>query len=176
MIIRIEKANFGELRTLQDLGKTTFLETFSKSNTAADMQQYLAVNFSLDKLSIELSESNSQFFIAWDGAVGVGYLKVNIGLAQTEPMDEQSLEIERIYVLNAYHGKKVGQLLYEQALAVAAGLGKSSVWLGVWEKNPRAIRFYEKNGFVAFDTHIFKMGEDEQTDILMQKHLDVGTV
>jgi len=63
-------------------------------------------------------------------------------------------------VLNAYHGKKVGQLLYEQALAVAAGLGKSSVWLGVWEKNPRAIWFYEKNGFVAFDTDIFKMGED----------------
>lgn len=171
-MITIEKAKFGDMKTLQELGRTTFFETFAQSNTAADMQQYLAVNFSLDKLSFELNESDSQFFIAWDGAAEVGYLKVNIGQAQTESLGDESLEIERIYVRNAYHGKKVGQLLYERALDVAAGLGKSSVWLGVWEKNPRAIRFYEKNGFVAFGTHVFKMGADEQIDIMMRKILD----
>ena len=162
------------MKTLQEIGRTTFFETFAESNTEADMQQYLTVQFSLDKLSIELSENNSRFFIAWDGESAIGYLKVNAGDAQTELKEDHSLEIERIYVLTAYQGKKVGQLLYEQALEVASGLRKSSVWLGVWEKNPRAIRFYEKNGFVAFGSHIFKMGEDEQTDIMMRKSLDMG--
>ena len=172
-MINIQKAEFGDLKTLREIGKTTFFETFAESNTEADMQQYLTVQFSLDKLSTELLETNSQFFIAWDAGSAIGYLKVNTGDAQTELKENHSLEIERIYVLNAYHGKKVGQMLYERALEVASGLGKSSVWLGVWEKNPRAIRFYEKNGFVAFDTHIFKMGDDEQTDIMMRKQLDV---
>lgn len=169
--IQVRKATVNDLNMVQQIGRETFFETFAESNTEADMQQYLTVQFSLDKLSIELSESNSQFFIAWDGASAIGYLKVNMRDAQTELKEDHSLEIERIYVLNSYHGKNVGQLLYERALEVASRLGKSSVWLGVWEKNPRAIRFYEKNGFVAFDTHIFKMGDDEQTDIMMRKEL-----
>lgn len=135
------------------------------------MQHYLSVNFSLDQLSIELSETDSQFFIAWDKDGAVGYLKVNSGQAQSDLKEADSLEIERIYVLNAYHGKKVDQFLYGHALEMARQLGKSSIWLGVWEMNPRAIRFYEKNGFVTFGTHVFKMGEDEQTDLLMRKSL-----
>lgn len=172
-MINIQKAEFADLKTLQEIGRASFFETFAESNSEADMQHYLTVQFSLDKLSSELLEINSQFFIAWDRESAIGYLKVNTGEAQTELKEHHSLEIERIYVLNAYHGKKVGQMLYERALEVASSLGKSSVWLGVWEKNPRAIRFYEKNGFVAFDTHIFKMGDDEQTDIMMRKQLDV---
>lgn len=113
------------------------------------------------------------FFIAWDEGSAIGYLKVNTAQAQTDMHEEDSLEIERIYVLNAYHGKKVGQLLYDKAVEIAVQLGKTSVWLGVWEENPRAIRFYEKNGFVAFGTHLFKLGDDEQTDIIMRKPLSV---
>lgn len=81
------------------------------------------------------------------------------------------MEIEKIYVLGAFHGKKVGQILYEKALQIAEVLGLSFIWLGVWEENLRAIRFYEKNGIVAFDKHIFKLGDDEQTDIMMKKQL-----
>lgn len=81
------------------------------------------------------------------------------------------MEIERTYVLRSHHGKKVGQLLYNQALDVALNNKAEYLWLGVWEQNPRAIRFYEKNGFVAFDKHIFKLGADEQTDIMMKKLL-----
>jgi len=109
-------------------------------------------------------------------SLAIGYLKVNAAQAQTDLHEEHSLEIERIYVLNAYHGKKVGQLLYDKALEVASHLAKTSVWLGVWEKNPRAIRFYEKNGFEAFGTHGFKMGDDEQNDILMRMHLKQPTL
>lgn len=170
-MIRIEKASVIDLKTLQEIGRDTFFETFAESNTEENMQQYLSVNFSLHKLSAELAESDSHFYIAFDDELAIGYLKVNAGQMQTELRGDHSLEIERIYVLSAYHGKNVGKVLYEQALLVAADLGKSLIWLGVWEKNPKAIRFYEKNGFVAFDTHIFKMGDDEQTDVMMRKNL-----
>lgn len=170
-MIKIEKADFTNLDILQEISRSTFFETFAESNSESDMQQYLKVNFSLEKLGTELGNGNSLFYIAWDQTSAIGYLKVNTGAAQTELHEDHSLEIERIYVLNAYQGKKVGQLLYEKAVEIAGQLAKTSVWLGVWEENPRAIRFYEKNGFVAFSTHIFKVGDDEQTDILMRKSL-----
>ncbi|MFA4867954.1 MAG: GNAT family N-acetyltransferase [Pedobacter sp.] len=170
-MIKIQKVGLEDLKTLQEISRSTFHETFADSNTQQDMQHYLSVNFSLDQLGVELNEADSQFFMTWDKDRPVGYLKVNSGKAQSDLKEEDSLEIERIYVLNAYHGKKVGQLLYGHALEVARQLGKSSIWLGVWENNPRAIRFYEKNGFVIFGTHVFKMGEDEQTDLLMRKSL-----
>jgi ribosomal protein S18 acetylase RimI-like enzyme len=74
-------------------------------------------------------------------------------------------------VLQDFHGKKVGQLLYDKAIEIARQLNVDYVWLGVWEENPRAIAFYRKNGFVAFDKHIFKLGDDEQTDIMMKLNL-----
>lgn len=170
--IKISKASIEALATLQQIGKATFFETFAESNSEADMKKYLDENFSAEKLTAEVNHPDSQFFIAWEGQSPIGYLKVNTGLAQTElQQDESTLEIERIYVLSAYHGKKVGQLLYEKALEVAGLLKKSSIWLGVWEKNPRAIKFYTKNGFVPFGQHLFKMGDDEQTDIMMKKKL-----
>ena len=137
----------------------------------ADMKKYLAENFSDEKMTTELNNPESQFYIAWDEQSPVGYLKVNSGQAQTELKDSNSLEIERIYVKKAYHGKKVGQILYEKSLEAALLQKNEFLWLGVWEENPKAIRFYEKNGFVAFDKHIFKFGEDEQTDIMMKKVL-----
>lgn len=167
-MISLRLANISDLKTLQDTSKLTFQEAFADSNTAEDMQQYLTKNFSLDQLTDELSESDCRFFIAWDGERAVGYLKVNSGMSQTDLKEVDSLEIERIYVLNAYYGKKVGQLLYEKAVEVAVESGKTSIWLGVSEQNSRAIRFYEKNGFVPFGSHVFKMGSDEQTDILMR--------
>lgn len=170
-MIRIKRATFDELKVLQEVSRRTFSEAFSDTNTEADMQHYLSVNFSLKKLGAELNENDSRFYIAWDEQNPIGYLKVNFAQAQTDLKENHSLEIERIYVLNAYYGKKVGQLLCQHAVDVAAESGKSSVWLGVWENNARAIRFYEKNGFVAFGTHGFKLGDDEQTDVLMRKSI-----
>lgn len=169
--LTIRKATLEDLTALQLLAKETFFETFAGANTEEDMRKYMAENFSDGKMTAELRNPDSQFFIAWVEDVPVGYLKINAGKAQTELQDETSLEIERIYVKSAYHGKKVGQILYEKALETAQLENKAYLWLGVWEENPKAIRFYEKNGFVAFDKHIFKFGEDEQTDVMMKKIL-----
>ena len=99
-------------------------------------------------------------------------MKVNSGKSQTELQDENSIEIERIYVKSEYHGKKVGQILYDKALEIALQEKKKYLWLGVWEENIRAVNFYKKNGFVEFDKHIFKLGNEEQTDLMMRKVLD----
>jgi len=101
----------------------------------------------------------------------IGYLKLNFGESQTELKGDKALEIERIYVLKEFHGKKVGQLLYDKAIQVATETKADYVWLGVWEENPRAIAFYKKNGFVEFDKHIFRLGDEEQTDIMMKLQL-----
>lgn len=169
--IQIIRATNADIAAVQQIGRQTFSETFAGNNTTSDMQQYLDKKFSTEQISSELGNPASEFYIAWESDTTIGYLKINTGNAQTEPQDIQSMEIERIYVLSNFHGKKVGQLLYNKALDAARQQHKSSIWLGVWEENPRAIRFYEKNGFTVFDKHIFKLGGDEQTDMMMRKVL-----
>jgi ribosomal protein S18 acetylase RimI-like enzyme len=169
--IHIRKVTLNDIEQLQKIGRQTFFETFSAGNTEEDMKKYLEENFSTEKLTNELNNENSVFYFAELNGTAIGYLKLNFGQSQTELKDSRALEIERIYVLKAYHGKKVGQLLYEMSIGIAKEKNADYVWLGVWEKNPRAITFYRKNGFVEFDKHIFKLGDDEQTDIMMKLKL-----
>lgn len=169
--IKINKVTLADIVQLQEIGRQTFAETFSSTNTEENMKAYLEDGFSNAKLSAELDNPNSEFYFATLNNTVIGYLKINFGLAQTELKDDKALEIERIYVLQEFHGKKVGQLLYDQAIHLAKEKKADYVWLGVWEKNDRAIQFYTKNGFVEFDQHIFVLGDDEQTDIMMRLEL-----
>lgn len=171
MNITIERIDLENISDLQKIGKQTFFETFADSNSAEDMQKYLEESFALEKLENELKNPDSEFYFAKDNEKVIGYLKVNFGDSQTELKDNLALEIERIYVLKDYHGKKVGQKLYEKAIEIAKEKAMEYVWLGVWEENHRAINFYQKNGFEAFDKHIFVLGNDEQTDIMMKLKL-----
>jgi diamine N-acetyltransferase len=166
--INIQKINRSNLKKLQVISTQTFYETFANENSEEDMNKYLAENLNEQKLTAELTNPNSVFYFATLNNEVIGYLKLNFKDAQTEKNDEDSVEIERIYVLKAYHGKQVGQGLFNTALKIAKQHKASYVWLGVWEKNVRAINFYIKNGFIKFDTHVFKLGNDEQTDILMR--------
>jgi ribosomal protein S18 acetylase RimI-like enzyme len=167
----IKKVTLNSLQQLQDISRQTFSETFSAGNTAENMTRYLEEGFSTEKLTAELNNDASEFYFAVLNNEVIGYLKLNTGQSQTELRDDKALEIERIYVLKAYQGKKVGQLLYNKAIQVATEKEAGYVWLGVWENNLGAIGFYKKNGFVEFDTHIFYLGEEEQTDIMMKKNL-----
>ena len=166
--IEITKISLEQLVQLQEIGRQTFAETFSSTNSEENMKTYLEEGFSVEKLTAELQNPESEFYFATLNEVVIGYLKINFGQAQTEVQEGNSLEIERIYVLQDFHGKKVGQLLYEKAIQIAKNKKVAFVWLGVWEENHRAIQFYTKNGFVAFDQHIFRLGDDEQTDIMMK--------
>ncbi len=167
-VIELVKITAADIKELQELSKQTFLETFAASNTKEDMQHYLDTNFTDEKLSDEINNPHSECYVASIDNMAIGYLKINFGQAQTELQDNQALEIERIYVLQEFHGRKVGQLLFYKALQVAKESRLDYLWLGVWEKNTRALKFYEKNGFIPFGSHIFKLGHDEQTDIMMK--------
>lgn len=171
MHIDIVKATVADLQELQILSRNTFSETFSSLNTEDNMRLYLDKEFAHEKLIKELSDPDSQFHFARVNNISVGYLKVNKGKSQTELKESNGMEVERIYVLKEFHGKEVGQLLFDKAIQIANDGDINYVWLGVWEKNLRAIRFYEKNEFVLFGTHGFKVGNDEQTDVLMKRIL-----
>ena len=169
--IIIKKVELNNINELQLIGIQTFNETFSVENSEEDMRKYLNESFSLNKLTQELTDNNTEFYFGIYNREIIGYLKINFGESQTEIKDNKSLEIERIYVIKEFYGKKVGQLLYEKAIQRAKKMNMAYIWLGVWEKNLRALSFYRKNGFVAFDKHIFKLGNDNQTDILMKIEL-----
>lgn len=169
--IEIRKVTLNDIDQLQKIGRQTFQETFSESNSEENMKNYLEEGFSKEKLTVELNDENSEFYFATLDSEIIGYLKINFGESQTELKDSKALEIERIYVPKEFHGKSVGQLLYDKAIQIAKKKEAEYVWLGVWEENPRAISFYKKNGFVEFDKHIFRLGDDEQTDIMMKLKL-----
>ncbi len=169
--IDIKNVMLTDIEQLGNICKQTFLETYSEVNTQENMNKYLNEDFKDDKLRSELTNPNSEFYFAnLDNRV-IGYLKLNFGQAQTELKDQNALEIERIYVLKEFQGKRIGQILYDKALQVAGRISADYVWLGVWEHNLRAINFYKKNGFVEFDKHIFKLGADDQMDIMMKLKL-----
>ena len=117
--IETRKLTIADVETLQKIGRATFQETFATSNSEENMKDYLENGFSIEKLTSELNDENSEFYFATDEDKVIGYLKVNFGASQTELKDNDALEIERIYVLNEYHGKKIGQVLYDKALEVA---------------------------------------------------------
>ena len=169
--IEIKRISSNDVVALQNISSQTFIETFAAVNTPENMTSYLVEEFSLEKLSSELINPNIEYYFARIGEEVIGYLKLNIGIAQKELQNENSLEIERIYVSKEYLGKQVGQLLLGKAIAIANDIKLNFIWLGVWEKNQRAIRFYEKNGFEVFDEHLFILGDDKQTDLLMKLKL-----
>lgn len=169
--LEIRRVKLSDINQLRKICRQTFFETFSDLNTEENMKKYLEEGFSIEKLESEIQNEYSELYFAVLDNDLIGYLKINFGKSQTEVKEDNSLEIERIYVLRKFHGKNIGQLLYEKAIAIANQKDMDYVWLGVWEENPRAIRFYQKNGFVEFDKHIFKLGDDEQKDIMMKLQL-----
>ncbi len=170
--IEIVEVTLNDINLLQKISRQTFQETFSESNSEENMRSYLEEGFSNEKLTAEINDKNSIFYFASLENNIIGYLKINFGESQTELKNSKALEIERIYVSKEFHGKRVGQLLYDKAIKIAEQKNFEYVWLGVWEENPRAISFYKKNGFIEFDKHIFRLGDDEQTDIMMKLKLN----
>lgn len=164
----IRKVNREELAELQKISRETFFQTFAEVNSEENMRRYLEENLSLERLSSELRNNNSEFYFAITNDTITGYLKINFGDAQTEPHNPDAMEIERIYVLKEFYGKETGRMLFEKALERAKELHAPYIWLGVWEKNFRALSFYRKHGFTQFGTHPFRLGNEEQTDLVMR--------
>ena len=169
--IVINKIGIEQIELLQQIGRQTFEETFAESNSAENMAKYIEEAYSYEKLSAELNNPDSFFYFAMLDEKAIGYLKLNMGGSQTELKDNDALEIERIYVLKSFQGKKVGKMLFDKSIQIGKEQNAAFVWLGVWEENKRAIEFYSKNGFIKFDQHVFVLGDEAQTDIMMKLKL-----
>jgi len=169
--ILIRAVQITDIESLLKIGKATFAETFVDDCAPADMEIFLEEQHNYDLIKSELKNPESRFFFAVLDNEIAAYLKVNTGKAQTEAKLENAFELERIYVLAQYQGKRIGKMLLEYSIDLAKTENYSWVWLGVWEYNSKAIRFYEKNGFEIFDSHPFIVGTDHQTDVLMKLKL-----
>lgn len=167
----IQKVNLKDLITLRKLSIQTFDESFSAMNTADNMKLYFENCLNTAKLEQELSNPDSHFYFFVSKGKPIAYLKLNTQSAQTENMGDEALELERIYVLKSAQGMKIGQQLLDFALNVGRQEQKKIIWLGVWEKNRKAIDFYLKNGFQHVDQHQFMVGTDLQIDYLFRKKL-----
>src|SRR5690606_32355470 len=120
------------------------------------------------KLEEELLTPDTSFYFVYLENELAAYFKLNEFLAQTDIREEKSLEIERIYVLKPFQGKRIGQSILKEIKGIARKKEKQFIWLGVWEQNSRAIRFYEREGFTKFGTHPYYIGRDKQTDWLLR--------
>ncbi len=168
----IEMAQSTDVNTIRDLSIATFAETFASLNTEEDMKQYNERHFSTDELQREIDNPDSTFMVAKVDGVPAGYMKVNVGDAQTEKMLGNRMEVQRLYILRQYKRNGLGARFMHTAFDMARAQGKSVIWLGVWEHNDAAIAFYKRMGFVQFGSHDFVLGEDRQTDLLMEAAVD----
>ena len=167
--LKIVPVTLNHLGQLQRLSVTTFKETFADQNTNDDIQQYLKVNMSLNKLKKELNNPNCEFYFAYFDKILGGYLKLNFKKAQREDvLENKGFEIERFYLLKSFQGKGFGKKLFQKTIDIGKSKGYKKLWLGVWENNKSAIKFYEKLNLKIFGKHIFILGSDIQTDFLMK--------
>lgn len=170
-MIEIKKISLNDLVALQTLSIKTFTDTFAKDNTPEDLKDYLDQAYTEEKLTSELQNKQSEFYFIHSDDQLAGYLKINVNDAQTETIEGDALEIERIYIDSDFKRLGLGKMLYNKAIERAKELNKTAIWLGVWERNFSAMKFYRKMGFTQVGAHSFFMGEDEQTDLIMKKNL-----
>src|SRR5581483_3044633 len=150
-----------DVEALLALSRKTMYDAFAHRNNPEDFEAYTSVAFTRQQLLSEINHPNSAFYFAIIDNEPVGYIKLNYGDAQTEFKDDNSAEVGRLYVLANQQGKRIGAQLLDFVFNKAAEDKKSYIWVGSWEHNPDATRFYERNGFIAFGSHKFMVGNDE---------------
>ena len=157
-----------DAKMLSELGAKTFYDTFAIDNTPENMSAFLRASFSPEIQFKELSAPENVFLIAEIDGFSVGFAQLILASRDESLKGNKPLEIRRIYATQEQIGKGVGKALMQAAINEAKQRGCDSIWLGAWEKNPRAIGFYKKWEFVETGEHIFKVGDDPQRDLIME--------
>lgn len=152
-----------EVETLLFIAKETFIETYSESTSIENLNKYFEEAMTVEVLEENLMMSNTAYYFIEQNKQIAGYLKL---------VDKESkLLLQRIYVLNEFHSKGIGQALMDYTIKVANEFEKEEVYLGVWSGNQKAIEFYLRNGFKPYATREFPLGESQQTDFLMKREI-----
>jgi GNAT superfamily N-acetyltransferase len=172
--ITIRPATIGDAPALSALGTSTFRDTFEGENTPEDMARYISNAFHPQQQAAEISDPSSTVLLAehrlQSGAAElVGYAHLASGPTPEAVRGPAPLELKRLYVTHAWHGRRVAQALMDGVIETARARGAQTLWLGVWERNPRAVAFYSKYGFARVGEHTFVLGSDPQTDWLLAR-------
>lgn len=150
----------------------SFYEAFEKDNNPDDFKTYTDEAFSEQQITKDVTETGSVFFLAYINNEAAGYARVRVSSeVQNQFPGKKLLELHRLYSLKRYIGKGLGKALMNHCLAHAKQNKFDIVWLGVWEHNLHAQKFYTNFGFEKFSSHIFMVGTDPQTDYLLKKNL-----
>jgi diamine N-acetyltransferase len=168
---KIRLGTLDDARLLAELGAQTFYDTFAADNTPEDLAAYLTSSFSPEIQAAELVDPGVTFFIAECDDAAAGYAQLRAGQAPACVTHPRSIELVRMYVTRDWFGRGVGESLMEACIDSALHAGYQSIWLGVWERNGRAQSFYRKWNFRVVGQHIFQLGSDPQTDLLMERTL-----
>ena len=171
--IQIRQAVVEDATILTDLAYKTFWDAFAHhpKNAPDDLNHYMRQAFSIEQVTAELADTKNSFLIAEIEGELAGYSKLVFDNIEPGITAEKPVELARLYSHQKFLGQGVGQTLMNACLERARNAGCDVMWLGVWEYNPRAQRFYEKNGFRVVGSHVFLLGKDEQTDLLMQRSI-----
>jgi ribosomal protein S18 acetylase RimI-like enzyme len=160
-----------DITQLRELAIRIYRDTFSISNTTENMDAFIAKDYSIESFQKEFHEEGSSYFFALENDIPVGYLRLRKNPEAESYLGPNTIELHRLYVDINFQGKQVGALLMQHALDVAKSLKVDWIWLGVWEHNPKAQKFYFKWGFERFAEHVFHMGDEDQTDWLLKKKI-----
>lgn len=168
MLLKLHKCTPNELGLLLQIARKTFADAFEKDNDPENFKAYFEAAFTTKQLLSELNDPNSSFYLVYFNDGLAGYFKVNLNKEPADFKLGKAMELERIYVLEIYHGQKIGVWILDQVKKMAHEASNQFLWLGVWENNGRAIAFYEGNGFKKFGMHPYYIGADKQMDFLMR--------
>jgi diamine N-acetyltransferase len=168
-LIAIRKAHRGDANRLARLAEDTFRATFAATNTAEDMDSHCRASYGEVIQAGEIADPGMVTLLCEENGCLIGYGQLRWGDAPDCVRAVSPGEIQRLYVANDWHGKGVAQGLMTACMEAMTTHGTDVVWLGVWERNPRAIAFYRKFGFVEVGDHVFPLGSDPQRDIVMAR-------
>lgn len=169
--LKIRRGKVADAALLAELGARTFSETFAVDNTPEDLAAYMATAFNVAQQTAELKDPASTFLIAEVDGRAAGYARLHHGEPEKGVEGAKPVELVRLYVSREWLGHGVGAELMRACIDAARQAGHETIWLGVWERNPRAQAFYRKWNFRPVGEHMFRLGSDLQRDILMERAL-----
>jgi diamine N-acetyltransferase len=167
--IRIRRAEEDDALELSVLAERTFRAAFAESNTATNMQLHCAANYGQALQLAEIRESSRETWVAEADGRLIAYLQLRLDAASPMIAGERPVEIQRFYVDASHHGAGIAHELMAHVLVRAEAAGSDALWLGVWERNPRALAFYRKWGFDVVGEHRFMLGDESQRDLIMRR-------
>jgi ribosomal protein S18 acetylase RimI-like enzyme len=170
----IREATTHDLPAILHVAIASYEDTFAAFNTRENMDAFYADNYTLPRFTDEFHELHSVLFVACRHSEVVGFVRLRISHEADAFLTGKNIELQRLYIHPAHQGIRAGALLMERALAYAVEHQFEWMWLGVWERNFKAQKFYEKQGFTRFSEHVFQMGDDPQTDWLLKRKVSMS--